>query len=882
VSTKEPKLAKLTRPKLHNVLARNRLFALLDAGRERALTWVVGPPGAGKTALVASYIEAKKLKGVWYHLDRGDHDLSTFFHYLSQTVSIAPSAPPLPVITPEHLSDVPAFTRYYFSRFFAQLKFPAVLVFDNYHEIALDSALHAVLEQAAHELPDGGHMVAISREEPPAEFARLDALDRLSRIEWNDLKLTLDEATAIARLRFELDAATLRSLYDISKGWAAGLTLALERMKRSDTDVKQIQGEALESVFNYFAGQIFKSAEPNVREFLMRTALFQRLNAAMAARLSSNADAANLLDYFYRRRLFTDRRGEAPYSYQYHDLFRAFLLDQLSRTPVAELNALRLRAGEILEDEGRFDEAFLLYASAAEWNNVVRLSLSHAQTLLDQGRSETLRAWIRALPESVHATHAWINYWHGIAQMTSGPHEAIKLFERAYWLVEEPDSAAKLACCSAMITAHLTDLTDLRPVGPWVERLIALVRSGIQFPSPVVELQTYAALTWYAHLCAPRADYYSEAAERSLELIVSDIPVNDKIACACLMMTSLRETGRLRDVERINVAIDIDRHEKQLSPANIARWWLIMGYVEASRGRPTHALQALRRSEKTSLEHGITAPAAHVFVHQLSGAMQFQLYDLEAATAHAEKMELLLTRNDRLLEWGWACWVRSIVAAMRDDWATAVEFAERELAYLTRGGAVFHQYYAYLHLAGGLIGARDYAQAHQAIESARAILVDSFEYRNIADVDLMAAWLALEQGNMDRFDAHVRDAFGLLKRIEPHACLWYVDQRILPRVLAQALWRGIERDHVCRLIRHLALRPPADADEQWPWPIKIFVLGRFDLLLGDARMESNRRENCWHCSRQSFAPAANRWLNRSCSISCGRIAKPTRPANRSI
>ncbi|HTT38849.1 MAG TPA: hypothetical protein VMH32_14410 [Burkholderiales bacterium] len=42
----KPRLAKLTRPKLHNVLARQRLFALLDAGRERAVVWVVGPPGA--------------------------------------------------------------------------------------------------------------------------------------------------------------------------------------------------------------------------------------------------------------------------------------------------------------------------------------------------------------------------------------------------------------------------------------------------------------------------------------------------------------------------------------------------------------------------------------------------------------------------------------------------------------------------------------------------------------------------------------------------------------------------------------------------------------------------------------------------------------------
>ena len=63
----KPRLAKLTRPKLHNVLGRGRLFDLLAAGRDRALTWVVGPPGAGKTALVANYLESEKLAGTWYH-----------------------------------------------------------------------------------------------------------------------------------------------------------------------------------------------------------------------------------------------------------------------------------------------------------------------------------------------------------------------------------------------------------------------------------------------------------------------------------------------------------------------------------------------------------------------------------------------------------------------------------------------------------------------------------------------------------------------------------------------------------------------------------------------------------------------------------------------
>ena len=79
----QSQLAKLTRPRLHNAVARERLFKLLDDAREqRPAICVVGPPGAGKTTLVASWLDVRGVKGIWYQVDSGDTDLATFFYYL--------------------------------------------------------------------------------------------------------------------------------------------------------------------------------------------------------------------------------------------------------------------------------------------------------------------------------------------------------------------------------------------------------------------------------------------------------------------------------------------------------------------------------------------------------------------------------------------------------------------------------------------------------------------------------------------------------------------------------------------------------------------------------------------------------------------------------
>src|SRR5215468_3238379 len=76
-------LAKTTRPTLApTTVARPRLFRLLDRARRKPVTWVWGPPGAGKTTLVVSYLQARKVRTLWYQLDEGDADVATFFYYL--------------------------------------------------------------------------------------------------------------------------------------------------------------------------------------------------------------------------------------------------------------------------------------------------------------------------------------------------------------------------------------------------------------------------------------------------------------------------------------------------------------------------------------------------------------------------------------------------------------------------------------------------------------------------------------------------------------------------------------------------------------------------------------------------------------------------------
>ncbi len=176
--------AKLSRPRLHDALPRERLFSRLDALRKHSMIWVSGPPGAGKTALVASYMDARGVGGLWYQVDAGDLDLSTYFFYLGEAAKrLASENFALPMLTQEYLPDLAGFARRWFRQFFSRFRVPSLLVFDNYQEAA-EPHLNALLSAVVADIPEGLTVVVISRSDPPGVFARALAHGQMSVLGW--------------------------------------------------------------------------------------------------------------------------------------------------------------------------------------------------------------------------------------------------------------------------------------------------------------------------------------------------------------------------------------------------------------------------------------------------------------------------------------------------------------------------------------------------------------------------------------------------------------------------------------------------------------------------------------------------------------------------
>jgi DNA-binding SARP family transcriptional activator len=94
------------------------------------------------------------------------------------------------------------------------------------------------------------------------------------------------------------------------------------------------------------------------------------------------------------------------------------------------------------------------------------------------------------------------------------------------------------------------------------------------------------------------------------------------------------------------------------------------------------------------------------------------------------------------------------------------------------------------------------------------------------------AEVALRRNNRALAIEHLRD--GLQHARNPmKAGMLFSMTRCLPGLLSLAIDEGLEADAVAYLIRRWNIVPDVSVQDRWPWPVKIYALGQFRLLVDD-------------------------------------------------
>jgi LuxR family transcriptional regulator, maltose regulon positive regulatory protein len=451
-------IAKIIRPRISGVFPRRRLFSLLDKHLYSSAIWISALAGSGKTTLVASYLTERELPCIWYQIDEGDADIATFFYYMGRAAAkAAPRKRPLPLFTPEYLQWLNAFSTRYFETLYSRLRPPFAIVFDNYQMVSPESHLHQVMCAGLENVLEGIHIICISREDPPAQFARLRANGVLRLVASEEIGFTLDESHGLVYMKgFKgLSDKSVQCLHERTRGWAAGLVLMLERARRTGVESLSSSCITTSEVFDYFNHELFERVDHEMREFLVKTAFLPKMTAQMAKSLTGIAHSGKILDHLYQHNLFISRDIQHQSFYQYHPMFRKFLKSRVEdfMTP-EEVFMIRRDSAFILEETGLIEAAAGLLINAGDWAKLVSLVLSCAPEIVRQGRSETLESWLKAFPNKFFDKVPWLLYWKGVCNMSFNPGESLEYFKKAHQLFKDSgDDEGALISWAGLIDA---------------------------------------------------------------------------------------------------------------------------------------------------------------------------------------------------------------------------------------------------------------------------------------------------------------------------------------------------------------------------------------------------------------------------------------------
>src|SRR5579859_4800718 len=818
-------LAKLSRPRLYDALPRERLFALLDEKRKHPAIWIAGPPGAGKTTLVCSYQEDRRLRGIWYHVDAGDNDLSTFFYYLTEAARAFPSRRPLPLLTPEYLPDLPGFARRYFRELFSRLPDHGMVVLDNFHELAPASQLQQVISTALREIPMGTNVVIISRSQPPEAFSAHLAAETLVRIGWEELKLTIEEAEAIAAVRGAGDSSVVKTLLSRTDGWVAGLTLMLERLRRG-IDGTSIEAESHETIFNYFTSQIFEEASIENQLTMLKTSLFATFSAELARDITSHRDAPRLLDYLCDRQLFTYRRGGAQPRYQYHDLFRDFLRKRaIAYFSTGDFRNLLIRAAELIEAQGGVEEAFALLIEANEWEEATRVVLSNASGLLAQGRWKTLQEWIQAMPQPAVSGNPWLLYWLGNARIRSRPRQAREVLLPAIELFHQSgDTVGQTVAVSALVESVYFEWSDFSLLDPWIPVLEDLLRRQPRFPS--IQSESRAVCGFFLAMvfrqpAHPEMRAYVERMKKQLEEVPDP---NMKVTAAlallqyCLFCADLRFAAAL--IARISPLMD----SQEIVPLNKVFWWSRCGYVyylsvDYARG---HA--ALDRAQSIAEANGLGfTEMLTTFFRMLLRMTEEDIRNFEPLVRRIETLARPESRLDAVyLNYG-----LGLLAFKKKDMEEAARRQREAVKVSGVLGVIWYEAVFKYSWAASLIELGRFDAALDCLSLAQGVLAGTAFSVYRLEADFLRAYISFLQRGEDEILPALRAVLAKARE-EGYVYTFRGHRAQLALLLGVALDRGIETDYVQSLvIKHSLLPPISRVSAAWPWPVKVFTLGEF-------------------------------------------------------
>ncbi|HET8707577.1 MAG TPA: hypothetical protein VFM46_14825, partial [Pseudomonadales bacterium] len=284
----------------------------------------------------------------------------------------------------------------------------------------------------------------------------------------------------------------------------------------------------------------FNSLPKEQRSVLLATAFAPRLTPALAAQLSENAQAGEVLFQLYRSHFFIERSSlaDGSLSYVFHPLLKAFLKDSASKLlSEVELKKQYSLIAAWLETQHEFEDALELWRLGGNYQAVVNIVASQAPVLLRQGQIVTFFRWLSLIPPEIAEAEPSIHYWKGMVLAMTSPPLARMSLQTAYsgFIARNNSAEALLAACAAL-ESYFFEWGNWKEAVYWIDLIAAQVNQLGEFPSIELEIRVISAAFAFIFPC-PNHPLLAGWAKRAEILIATLDDAEPRIALSIFLIT---------------------------------------------------------------------------------------------------------------------------------------------------------------------------------------------------------------------------------------------------------------------------------------------------------------------------------------------------------
>lgn len=375
----------------------------------RRLSEAIGPvvvvragAGYGKTTTVRQWVEEDPRPTAWVTVDEADNDPVVLLRHVVRALD---RLTPLPEVEALLATEPPPFERGVMPALAQALvdgRAPSIVVLDDAHLLATE-ATGELLAWLVSVLPDGWILALVGRSMPQMHLTRLVVNHGSLVLRRDDLAFSSDECAAVvAHLLPGTSTDEATELFEATEGWPAGLYLSLLALKATPAPDAMLAGLATSArdLDAYFHEELLRNLAPDLRSFLVRTSVLDRLSGDLCdAVLEREGSAAQLRALSGSDNLFVIGLDDAPDAYRYHHLFADLLRTELRLSAPDDEPGLRVRAARWLSDHDEPDAAVHQALAAGDRALAAEIAWRHGVDFLQSGRVETVERWLARYSE---------------------------------------------------------------------------------------------------------------------------------------------------------------------------------------------------------------------------------------------------------------------------------------------------------------------------------------------------------------------------------------------------------------------------------------------------------------------------------------------------